>query len=575
MANTLMNSTLPHQALPENSAEEPQDSLNESGEWNAENDGDSNGQATPDKNGSQNISNNQTPLQTHSPSRSRSHSRSRSASRNSNRSVNGSDEEATHTRDENEEDESQEESAALSLSLTEEELSSLFQRGMCLLHGVGTDRDLPQAFSCFLDAAQCDYAPAKNMVGRMVLFSIGTRDDPNTAVIWFREAAEQGDTDATNAMGLIFELGACNVKPDMSTAAQYYQVAAKKGNHEAMTNLAYFYEKGLGVPRNFKAAYNWYLQAAQLGNPRAMNNLGTMYLQGRGITVMEDEAFHWFLQAAIQNHTIAIIHLGFMYEVGCFVDENLDMACDLYSKAASLGDTNGNLQLGRLKIKTGEQREGIDVLNKACLNGNYEAHLILGELYQSGWPGTQPNLEIARSHFLEAAQNNIPKGLVRLGVLCYTSGLENEIPLAFSCFSRAATIGDPEAQVILGELYRDGIGTEPSQAEAEKWFSLAAGQGEPWGMYNLGQMYENTICPDPQQHADLLKKAWLWYRRASDAGHQPSQDKLQMWPHPPVWFLPSSTTTTPLSGTAKISGEALWPNTNKTPTSSRSSAGEL
>lgn len=50
--------------------------------------------------------------------------------------------------------------------------------------------------------------------------------------------------------------------------------------------------------------------------------------------------------------------------------------------------------------------------------------------------------------------------------------------------------GDAEAQINLGNCYRDGIGVPQDTAEALKWYRAAARQENPEAQYNLGVCYE-------------------------------------------------------------------------------------
>ena len=45
--------------------------------------------------------------------------------------------------------------------------------------------------------------------------------------------------------------------------------AAKLGDPAAMSNLGYFYDRGIGVKKNRAAAMSWYRKACERGNPGA------------------------------------------------------------------------------------------------------------------------------------------------------------------------------------------------------------------------------------------------------------------------------------------------------------------
>ncbi len=47
---------------------------------------------------------------------------------------------------------------------------------------------------------------------------------------------------------------------------------------------------------------------------------------------------------------------------------------------------------------------------------------------------------------------------------------------------------DGPALTLIGELFQQGLGVEPSVSEAARWFALAADAGDPQGMFELGLM---------------------------------------------------------------------------------------
>jgi TPR repeat protein len=80
--------------------------------------------------------------------------------------------------------------------------------------------------------------------------------------VWL-PAAEQGDPDAQNKLGEIYERG-LGGKPDFAMAAVWYRRAAEQDFSRAQINLGFLYEKGLGVPKDLKLALEWYRKASQL-----------------------------------------------------------------------------------------------------------------------------------------------------------------------------------------------------------------------------------------------------------------------------------------------------------------------
>ncbi len=89
------------------------------------------------------------------------------------------------------------------------------------------------------------------------------RADYRTALKVWLEQAEQGNAEAQNYVGEIFEKG-LGQEPDYKSAFAWYSKAAKQGLSRAQINLGYMFEKGLGVDKDVAKALNLYRQASGL-----------------------------------------------------------------------------------------------------------------------------------------------------------------------------------------------------------------------------------------------------------------------------------------------------------------------
>jgi len=81
--------------------------------------------------------------------------------------------------------------------------------------------------------------------------------------------------------------------------------------------------------------------------------------------------------------------------------------------------------------------------------------------------------------------------------------------------------GDPEAQMILGIMYRNGQGVQRNIKTALKWYKLAAEQGHAIAQSTLGGFYRNgkVVAQD-------YKMALKWFTRAAKQGSATSQYAL-------------------------------------------------
>ena len=73
---------------------------------------------------------------------------------------------------------------------------------------------------------------------------------------------------------------------------------------------------------------------------------------------------------------------------------------------------------------------------------------------------------------------------------------------------RKAESGDPDAQYLVGRLYRDGPVLIPDSVEAQYWFDQATWQGMVAAQYALGQLY---LTDDAEVHDTELGIQWLEY----------------------------------------------------------------
>ena len=102
---------------------------------------------------------------------------------------------------------------------------------------------------------------------------VGVEKCPETALKYYKIAAEQGDVRAEGALGYCYGEG-FGIEKNQVKAFEYYKSSADKGENVSMYNVGYCYEQGLTVNRSFTEAIKWYKKSAALGNCYAQNSLG-------------------------------------------------------------------------------------------------------------------------------------------------------------------------------------------------------------------------------------------------------------------------------------------------------------
>ncbi|MFZ4537107.1 tetratricopeptide repeat protein [Propionivibrio sp.] len=76
----------------------------------------------------------------------------------------------------------------------------------------------------------------------------------------------------------------------------------------------------------------------------------------------------------------------------------------------------------------------------------------------------------------------------------------------------AAENGNTEAMVVLGRMFRSGVGILQNFGQSSKWIQTAAAGGNPEGMLELGRLYRDGVGAEKD-----LVRAYVWFNRASAA----------------------------------------------------------
>ena len=126
-----------------------------------------------------------------------------------------------------------------------------------------------------------------------------SRSDYTTALKHFRIGADQGDTIAQHAIGVMYEKGR-GVSRNYAEAIKWYRKAAVQGYTKAQFNLGWMYRQGQGVPVDNAQAVKWWRKAATQGLAKGQFNLGVSYADGKGVWMDQYLAYVW-LSVATSN----------------------------------------------------------------------------------------------------------------------------------------------------------------------------------------------------------------------------------------------------------------------------------
>ena len=307
----------------------------------------------------------------------------------------------------------------------------------------------------------------------------------------------------------------------LKQARDLYERYAQQGEKSAQVKLGYLYEQGLAVQQDYQQALRWYSVAAEQGYPEAQYLLGRLYQFGLvGSSPDYTVAKQWYALAQ-GSYPAAAIAYGFIDET---VDDNYQHALNEYQQGADLNDPIASYNLG-LVYEMGKHQE--------------------------------VNVPQAEEAYLRAANLGFSKAMVRLGVVY---ALEKKMHQAVSWLTKAAALGDSDAEYQLGLINEQGLGQSPEVAEAIQYYRQAATNGHAKAMLALARLYQEGVGvnkdlaqaagyykqlaqqdnPDAQYQLGLfcvygalsdctLQQGKIWLQKAQVNGHRDAGRVLQLY----------------------------------------------
>lgn len=184
--------------------------------------------------------------------------------------------------------------------------------GMAYLSGNGTEPSDTHAAHWLHKAASQEQVYAQYFLGGMFEEQRGVAQFQNlnsakdsareTALSWYKKAAEQGHAKAQFATGRLTEVAVGIPTPLRQTmAATWFRKSADQGNAKAQFKMGGLYSKGTGVDQSHALALTWTKKSADQNYAPAQINMGVIYGRGFGVAPSRDTAIDWFKKAAAQN----------------------------------------------------------------------------------------------------------------------------------------------------------------------------------------------------------------------------------------------------------------------------------
>lgn len=157
------------------------------------------------------------------------------------------------------------------------------------------------------------------------------------AMMYYREAIDQGDSDAYSVLAYSFEIMGA-----FSHAIKYYKIACEQyGDYDACGNLGGLY----GREEDYTSAKKYWEIACQKAGPQfkaqSCMDLGIMFYEGKSVRKDYSKSSLYYTKSCELDNALACNQLGSLYVEGQGVRKDISIAKRYFGKACDLGEQVG------------------------------------------------------------------------------------------------------------------------------------------------------------------------------------------------------------------------------------------
>lgn len=233
------------------------------------------------------------------------------------------------------------------LKALKEELDALeMAMAVAKCMGIGQS-DFQEVYAACRKHAELGALDAQKRLAQFYRIGFGTEINMEQYFYWAQKAADQGDAEYQNLVGMAFWNGNV-VTEDLAQANDWFRKAAEQGYASAQVNLASSYEYGVGIEKNLQQAFKWYLMAAEQDHASAQGHVASLYWFGRGVGMDKQQALIWYKKAAENGDIEAQVNLGIIYYNGSIVNKNTELGVEWLKKAAEQGSERAKETLEKI-----------------------------------------------------------------------------------------------------------------------------------------------------------------------------------------------------------------------------------
>ncbi|KAJ5070287.1 sel-1-like protein [Anaeramoeba ignava] len=363
-----------------------------------------------------------------------------------------------------------------------------------------------------------------------------TNETDQKTIHYFNSLAEEGNAEAQNVMGKIYEIGTKTTPQNIDKAMEYYQKAADQEYVPALRNLAIqnlfpdnskpqnisglyllleaayrndtiamniisqMYREGLFVERNVMTALSWAQKSAERGDKDGQYISGMILLKEPELGHDYATAMLYFLAAASQKHPFSMYQIGKMYLNGLGVErKSCQQAVFWFKKVAESVVLQKKIIPVEEDVLQGKTIAAINHYEILVEMGFSKALFNLGALYENlDFDSMQklfknsPEFQQEFSEFLNNQKNSEKNSHSESEEDFIKKAIEKQRDLKMlKYYTLSAQQEHSLAIKKLGDIYFYGKAVEINYNTALRYYQLSSQFGNYQGSYSVGYIYEN------------------------------------------------------------------------------------
>lgn len=165
--------------------------------------------------------------------------------------------------------------------------------------GWGGEKNYEKALEWYLKAGEAGQAHGWQNAGYAYANGRGCEQDDDKALECFKKSADLGYECGMTSIGYYYR--DVEEHQDADKAFKYLCIGAAFGDAEAMNDIGYALENGIGIEKNDKWSFKFYKKSAETGDAVGMSNVAQCYAEGRGIERNTQLALKWYEDAKANN----------------------------------------------------------------------------------------------------------------------------------------------------------------------------------------------------------------------------------------------------------------------------------